>query len=188
MSDTDHWKHGAAVAIHDSEKWMAMQGLRLSRQFKAELAQALKLHQAIVDRLERFLTVAEFGDPILAGAWQSPSYFPDGSAPLTSVISLPSMQRHGDIEAPLRRLGDLLGHTTKALTVTVGGADRETCLMWHDEDVERIDITDERTFIDLFERLRWASDDVVRRRFFEINDAIRAGRVPEPPTYVWPEK
>ena len=183
---TDHWLHNAAVAIHDAERPIALRGLRESPRFKAGLARALRLHRTIVDSLSRFVTAAVYGDPVLAGAWRSADYYRDDPPPPTAVASLPSLQRHRDIEKPLQRLGELLGHTTKALSVSVRGTEHEIELVWHHEDVERLDITDERTLVDLLERLRWEMDDVVIRRFHEINDALRVGRLPGPPAFLWP--
>jgi hypothetical protein len=186
VADTEHWLHGAAVAIHDSERPIAVRGLRESPKFKTDLVRALRLHRTIVDILDRFVTAAVFGDPVLAGAWRSADYYRDAPPPHTAVASLPSLQRHHDIEKPLQRLGELLGHTTKALSVSVRGPEHQIELVWHDEDVERLDITEERTLVDLLERLRWETDEVVIRRFHEINEALRAGRVPGPPAYRWP--
>ncbi|MBK1837479.1 hypothetical protein JHL17_08645 [Azospirillum sp. YIM B02556] len=184
--NADLWRHKAAIAIHDAERPIAMRGLRESRRFKADLARTLELHRSIIDRLSGFATATPYGDLVLTGAWCSPDVRPNERPALTAVVSLPSLKRHHDIEKPLRNLGELLGYTTRALSVAVRGIEDEIELLWHHEDIERIDITEERALIDLLEYLRWETDDVIVRRFREISDAVHAGRVPGPPSYLWP--
>jgi len=185
----DMWLHRAAVAIHDAERGLALVGLRQTPRFQAELKRLQRLHQEIIDGLGGiFNETSSMGqrDIAVAGAWMAPVYWEGRCSPPAKIVSLPSDDTHPTVEAALSELGTLLGGTTRALTVSAGRWGLGTQIVWHDEDVELLDITLDEALVQLFERLRWEDDPIIVQRFREISDALRTGGIPAPPTYVWP--